>query len=916
MAYYYSASERAFFSSDIVSTGSMPADKVAVTNEQYQQLMADQVSGMLIRPGAGNSPESASQNLSAANRFGNVSFGTVTATGLDLNGNADISGTLVVGGATTLKGALAAQAGITTTTITATGTTTLAALNATNITASGTLKVNGQSTLAAVSATNVSASGTLTVNGNSTLKALSATNISASGTLKVTGASTLTGKLTANGGLDTKAITATTLTTSGNATIGGLLAVTGSLAVDTYITAKGDITANSWNGFRLVDPRHDALSKPSSELQDWPIRMIDGGGHAMAMLKYVRKASGESQWLLADVTYIQSGSDVTQDWAQVTLGHRANGDQFFETAVPFAAKGGMTVSGGDFTVQSAAKFTNGVSVTGSLSLTGSVRADGNVTAGGVMQAGRFDTTGSTGNVIRTNMKGLTKGQNPSTQQVAYWGIYDEHGVGGAANQIGAFSCAYNTDGGTSIRISSYKSDPSAQTANTFTIGWTASGNKYTTAQGDFTADTIKSNANLEVADDATIDGDLSVDGKITAKNTFNAIGSTGFELVRSDIDLTKNPSGDIQSWFLRLKDVENRSALLLKHYQKANGETSVVLSDINYLGGSDDWASITVGHRSDGSRYVLASYDAPDSANGYEIVTAKWLRAYNWDASRGQIVHTVNNETIDGVKTFSRSISVSANPMIQSTNWSGISIADTSRSGTSNKMLAQVLDKDGLRFMGIEVSANEDGGRSIAFNCRNRENTSWVTLMRWMEYADGRLNITTGQHPPENDDSLKVATTGWVNDHLGAAVPAGAICYFAQKSIPSGWLLCNGSNVSRTTYARLFAAIGTSWGSGDGSTTFKLPNLHAKFAQGTTTMSEVGQSVEAGLPNITGEIGYDNNVGHLVGAFYAASGSLEGNASGNGGQVAGFDASRVSSVYGASSTVQPPAVKLLPCIKF
>ncbi len=571
---------------------------------------------------------------------------------------------------------------------------------------------------------------------------------------------------------------------------------------------------------------------------------------------------------------------------------------------------------GAATFKGTATFSNSIKLNASANVTGSVNADGNVTAGGIMRSVRFDTAGSTGNVIRTNMSGLTKGQNPSSQQVAYWGIYDEHGVGGAANQIGAFSCAYNTDGGTSIRISSYKSDPSAQSANTLTIGWTSAGAKYTTAQGDFTADTIKSNATLEVADDATIDGDLSVGGKITANNTFNAIGSTGFELVRSDIDLTKNPSGNIQSWFLRLKDVEDRSALLLKHYQKANGETSVTLSDINYIGGSDDWASITVGHRSDGSRYMLASYDAPDSACGYEIVTAKWLRAYNWDASRGQIVHTVNNETIDGVKTFSRSISISANTMIQSTNWSNIGIADTSRSGTSNKMIAQVLDKDGLRFMGIEVSANEDGGRSIAFNCRNRENTGWVTLMRLMEYSDGSLNITTGQHPPANDDSLKVATTGWVNKNLGAAIPAGAICYFAQKSIPSGWLLCNGSNVSRTTYARLFAAIGTSWGSGDGRTTFKLPNLHAKFAQGTTTTSEVGQSVEAGLPNITGEIGYDNNVSHLVGAFYAASGSLEGNSSGNGGRVAGFDASRVSSIYGASTTVQPPAIRLLPCIKY
>lgn len=55
------------------------------------------------------------------------------------------------------------------------------------------------------------------------------------------------------------------------------------------------------------------------------------------------------------------------------------------------------------------------------------------------------------------------------------------------------------------------------------------------------------------------------------------------------------------------------------------------------------------------------------------------------------------------------------------------------------------------------------------------------------------------------------------------AVPAGAVQDFAMATAPTGWLECNGAAVSRTTYADLFAAIGTTWGSGDGSTTFNLP---------------------------------------------------------------------------------------------
>src|SRR5262245_30304705 len=59
--------------------------------------------------------------------------------------------------------------------------------------------------------------------------------------------------------------------------------------------------------------------------------------------------------------------------------------------------------------------------------------------------------------------------------------------------------------------------------------------------------------------------------------------------------------------------------------------------------------------------------------------------------------------------------------------------------------------------------------------------------------------------------------------------PAGSVVMFGGATVPSGWLLCNGQAVSRTTYANLFAAIGTAYGSGDGTSTFNVPNVEAKF---------------------------------------------------------------------------------------
>lgn len=64
------------------------------------------------------------------------------------------------------------------------------------------------------------------------------------------------------------------------------------------------------------------------------------------------------------------------------------------------------------------------------------------------------------------------------------------------------------------------------------------------------------------------------------------------------------------------------------------------------------------------------------------------------------------------------------------------------------------------------------------------------------------------------------------------ATPAGAIQFFAMETAPVGWLKANGAEISRTLYANLFAAIGTTFGSGDGKTTFNLPDLRGEFLRG------------------------------------------------------------------------------------
>jgi len=79
-------------------------------------------------------------------------------------------------------------------------------------------------------------------------------------------------------------------------------------------------------------------------------------------------------------------------------------------------------------------------------------------------------------------------------------------------------------------------------------------------------------------------------------------------------------------------------------------------------------------------------------------------------------------------------------------------------------------------------------------------------------------------------------------DALVSGVPAGTVITFAASTAPTGFLKANGAAVSRSTYSALFSAIGTTFGSGDGATTFNLPDLRGEFIRGW----DDGRGVDSG----------------------------------------------------------------------
>ena len=150
-------------------------------------------------------------------------------------------------------------------------------------------------------------------------------------------------------------------------------------------------------------------------------------------------------------------------------------------------------------------------------------------------------------------------------------------------------------------------------------------------------------------------------------------------------------------------------------------------------------------------------------------------------------------------------------------------------------------------------------------------------------------------------------------------------CYSFCTSKP-GWLLCDGSEYLVSDYPDLFAVIGymfvpTDDPDADGNH-FRVPNCKGKFLQMVPEGKDhgiLGEEKQAGLPNITGTLGFGGSVARS-GAFATEPNNTCG--SYGGGDTCGanyftnFDASRSSSIYGNSTTVQPPSILVNYFIKY
>lgn len=139
-------------------------------------------------------------------------------------------------------------------------------------------------------------------------------------------------------------------------------------------------------------------------------------------------------------------------------------------------------------------------------------------------------------------------------------------------------------------------------------------------------------------------------------------------------------------------------------------------------------------------------------------------------------------------------------------------------------------------------------------------------------------------------------------------VRPGFVDWFAGTTPPDGWLACNGGTVSRTLYAALFAAIGVTYGAGDGATTFTLPDLRDDFIRGASGSRAVGSRASDTTRSHTH--GY-TEVGAV--AYNQEYGPASGYADWSGPQMGNLQ--RTTAATGGGETA-PRHVVMLPCIKW
>lgn len=338
------------------------------------------------------------------------------------------------------------------------------------------------------------------------------------------------------------------------------------------------------------------------------------------------------------------------------------------------------------------------------------------------------------------------------------------------------------------------------------------------------------------------------------------------------------------------------------------GAVAIVRRDGTALQAGDIIANIPVDIVYDGNRYVLQSSPNLSNYSGTIKATAfdgngAALTALN---ATNLTTGTVNNARLPASqtgKTFTSATTVSAGgltvgggitntgSMVMNTNGTTLSIQRNNANAvdieaflTTNSATKHGLDLN--RYGGLVTVG---GSRVVTINDYGTGKGLDADLLDGQHgaYYLARANAT-GTQPISTVAGLQAAIDA-LNASIAISTPTGSVTMWTTATAPSGYLLCNGNTVSRTTYAALFAVIGTIYGAGNGTTTFNLPDLRGVFPRGLDN----GRGLDAG---------------RTLGSYQDSDNKSHNHGVNDPGHVHGGVQNGTASTGRSTSVDQPPAV--------
>lgn len=187
-----------------------------------------------------------------------------------------------------------------------------------------------------------------------------------------------------------------------------------------------------------------------------------------------------------------------------------------------------------------------------------------------------------------------------------------------------------------------------------------------------------------------------------------------------------------------------------------------------------------------------------------------------------------------------------------------ISLYPGQMAGTPTWVETHTCRTDASGSFGITVGK---GARDGASTVANYADVDFTAAYYWM-----KIEILEGSDYREVSYAQLPSSPYSEVANNATVVPSGMIIAFAgpAENVPHGWLLCDGAEVNRSEYANLYNAIGVSWGTGDGATTFNLPDLRGMFLRGVAGTDTIG---DPDANNRVSRSDNGGNTGNNVGSY-------------------------------------------------